>query len=57
MFVCFVGISGIVYVIENLQVGVYSLSTIPSTTVFSLYIFPFLMFRNSNKTQLGKIKR
>ena len=32
-------------------------NTFPSTTVFSLYIFTFLMFRKLNKPQLTKIKQ
>ena len=32
-------------------------NTFPSTTVFSFYIFTFLMFRNLNKPQLTKIKQ
>ena len=32
-------------------------NTFPSTTVFSFYIFTFLMFRKLNKPQLTKIKQ
>ena len=32
-------------------------NTFPSTTVFSFYIFTFLMFRKINKSQLTKIKQ
>ena len=32
-------------------------NTFPSTTVFSFYVFTFLMFRKLNKPQLNKIKQ